>query len=96
MARFVPAADLERQVVLATVSDRYDVALAAAAEGRGAAPRVTGQYAGGMGARRYGSGAVVIVDTDPETLYKEWGTVDTPPHAALTNAARRYGRYTGR
>lgn len=96
MSQLILAKDLERQVLLATVSDRYDIALAGAAEASASAPRLTGAYSGGMGARRYGSGAVVMVDTDPDSAYKEFGTIDTPAHAELTNAARRRGRYTGR
>lgn len=96
MARFVAAVDLNEQVVRETATDRYKVAQRIAAEGAAAAPRVTGAYAGGMQARRYGSGTVGVVDSDPESLYKEYGTVDTPAHASLTNAARRYGSYRGR
>ena len=35
------------------------------------------------------------IDTDPESVYKEYGTSDTPAHAVLTNAARKRGRYRG-
>ena len=96
MARFEPAPDLARQIDIATSEDRYKVAQRIAAEGAAAAPRVTGAYAGGMGARRYGNGTVGVVDADPDSMYKEYGTIDTPPHAALTNAARRHGTYRGR
>ncbi|MCA1185708.1 hypothetical protein LCD36_04480 [Saccharopolyspora sp. 6T] len=38
---------------------------------------------------------VRMVDTDPEAVYKEYGTNDTPAHAVLTDAARKRGRYRG-
>jgi len=96
VARFEAARDLAKQLLVATADDRYRTAQQIAAEARATAPRVTGAYAGGMGARRYGNGTVAVVDTDPDAGYKEYGTVDTPAHAELTNAARRRGRYTGR
>lgn len=96
MARFVPAVDLARQLAKASERDRYKVAQQIAREAAAAAPRVTGAYAGGMQARRYGSGTVAVIDTDPDSVYKEYGTVDTPAHATLTNAARRHGVYRGR
>jgi len=96
VASFVPDPHLDKEVQLATVSDRYDLALAGVAEAAALAPVVSGAYAGGMHARRYGSGTVVMVDDDPNSKYKEYGTVDTPAHADLTNAARRRGTYRGR
>lgn len=96
MARFEPAPDLPRQVALATVEGRANVARLAAANARAVAPVVTGAYRGGIGVTvNRGSGEVTLVDTDPLAHLKEFGTVDTPAHMTLTNAARRYGRLVG-
>jgi len=38
---------------------------------------------------------VAIVNSDDVAGYVEYGTSDTPAHATMTNAARRFGRYTG-
>lgn len=36
-----------------------------------------------------------VVNSDPGAQYIEYGTSDTPAHGTLTNAARKYGKYTG-
>lgn len=74
--------------------DLYKIAQRAAGEAIAAAPVLTGAYRGGIHAVRRGDQAA-IVDDDPDAGYKEYGTVDTPAHATLTDAARRYGRYRG-
>lgn len=74
--------------------ERVKIAEAAASAARGAAPVLTGAYQGGMGVEVSGD-QVSIVDTDPDAVFKEYGTSDTPAHMSLTNAARQYGKYTG-
>ncbi|RVW03011.1 HK97 gp10 family phage protein [Rhodococcus xishaensis] len=39
---------------------------------------------------------VFVVDGDPDAMVNEFGTSETSAHAALTDAARQYGRYDGR
>jgi len=65
-----------------------------AAQARGAAPVLTGAYRGGISVTTRGT-SVSVVDTDPTAIHKEYGTSDTPAHAALTAAAQRAGRYRG-
>lgn len=77
-----------------TVNDRVQIAHRAAAQARAAAPVLTGAYRGGVTVSRAGD-RVYLEDTDDTAVYKEYGTSDTPAHAALTDAARSYGRYTG-
>lgn len=77
-----------------STDDRVKIAEAAASGARSAAPVLTGAYRGGIGVETSGD-QVSIVDTDPDAVYKEYGTSDTPAHMALTNSARQYGRYTG-
>ncbi|WP_280201218.1 hypothetical protein [Nocardia cyriacigeorgica] len=55
---------------------------------------MTGAYRDGIGTEFSGT-TVRVVDDDPDAIYKEYGTVDTPAHAAVTDAARRHGRYRG-
>lgn len=73
---------------------RAQIAHQAAATARANAPVQTGEYRGGIGVEVNGD-QVLIVDNDPEAFYKEYGTADTPAHAALTDAARQHGRYSG-
>lgn len=73
---------------------RVHIAQEAAALARGTAAVLTGAYRGGIGVEVAGD-VVRLVDTDPDAGYKEYGTSDTPAHAALTNAARQFGRYSG-
>lgn len=61
---------------------------------RGSAPVETGEFRNGFGVESGGT-RVAVVNTDPEAIYKEYGTSDTPAHATLTNAARQFGKYTG-
>lgn len=96
MARWEPAPDLDRQIVLVSTEGRSTAARLAAAYARTVAPVVSGAYRGGIGVRvNRGTGAVELVDDDPLSVIKEFGTSDTPAHMTLTNAARRYGRLEG-
>lgn len=87
-------AEVERLVREVTTEDRAQIAHQAAGDARNAAPVVTGEYRGGIGVEVDGD-TVRIVDNDPEAGFKEYGTSDTPAHAVLTDAARKYGRYSG-
>ncbi|WHT21019.1 HK97 gp10 family phage protein [Crossiella sp. CA-258035] len=83
-----------REAVQATVDERTQVANEIAAEARAAAPVLTGEYRNGIGVEVSGT-TVQVVDNDPTSGFKEYGTSDTPAHAVLTDAARRRGRYSG-
>lgn len=77
-----------------TANKRTTIARMAAAQARASAPVLTGAYKGGVTVRTEGP-RVFLEDTDDTAFYKEYGTSDTPAHAALTDAARSYGRYSG-
>jgi hypothetical protein len=85
---------LIREVYRTTVGARTGVAEDIVHEGIDTAAVLTGEYRGGMGVAVSGT-RVSAQDTDPDAFFKEFGTVDTEAHAALTNAARRHGRYKG-
>lgn len=65
-----------------------------AADARGSAPVDTGSFQSRIHVQTDGD-SVAVVDDDPAAVFIEYGTVDTPVHATLTTAARRYGRYSG-
>ena len=67
-----------------TYNQRMKIAAQIANSARAAAPVLTGRYRDG-----------IAVESDGLTIHKEYGTSDTPAHAALTNAAIEYGRYSG-
>jgi hypothetical protein len=73
---------------------RVQIAEQAASVARGSSPVLTGTFRGGIGVETSGD-SVSIVNTDEDAFYIEYGTSDTPAHATMTNAARRFGRYTG-
>ncbi|MGV9744593.1 HK97 gp10 family phage protein [Rhodococcus zopfii] len=73
---------------------RVDIARDIAADARSSAPVYTGAYRDGISVSTSGD-RVFVVDSDPDAIYKEYGTVDTPAHAALTDAARKHGEYRG-
>lgn len=83
-----------REALRISTPKRVEIAQQIASEARAEAPVRTGEYRDGIGTRTDGD-RVFAEDTDPESLYKEYGTSDTPAHAVLTDAARRHGRYTG-
>jgi hypothetical protein len=87
-------AEAIRQAFEASTPKRREIAAEIASEARADAPVQTGEYRDGIGVRNEGD-RVFVEDTDPEAIYKEYGTSDTPAHAALTDAARRHGRYSG-
>ncbi|MCC3311528.1 hypothetical protein [Nocardia africana] len=63
-------------------------------EARATAPVLTGEFRDGIREDIHGND-VDVVDDDPDAMYKEYGTSDTPAHATLTDAARKRGRYSG-
>lgn len=95
MARITVYSERARRDARAiSFDDRVEIAEQAAGDARAAAPVYTGAYRDGIGVETAGD-RVFIVDNDPDAIYVEFGTVDTPAFAALTDAARQYGRYTG-
>ncbi|ACU39446.1 HK97 gp10 family phage protein [Actinosynnema mirum] len=91
---YVDAAQAQRVAVRASTPRRREIAAEIAAEARVEAPVRTGEYRDGIGVRSEGD-RVFVEDSDPESIFKEYGTSDTPAHAVLTDAARQHGRYTG-
>lgn len=83
-----------REAYRASTPGRVEVAHQAAAVAGTTAPVDTGEFQQGVGVEVDGD-HVQIVNTDPEAGYKEYGTVDTPAHSTMTDAARQFGRYTG-
>lgn len=69
---------------------REEIAQQIASDASAAAPVLTGAFRNGIHAD-----GVRVLDDDPDAFYKEYGTSDTPAHATLTDAARKYGKYTG-
>ena len=73
--------------------DLIKVAGLIAGDASGFAPVLTGRYAGSFAVET--SNGIRVVSSDTTSIHKEYGTSDTPAHAALTEAAMRYGKYTG-
>lgn len=74
--------------------DRKQIAEKIVQDARPLAPVVTYAYRGGIGVKVEGN-TVMVVDDDEDAIHKEYGTSDTPAHAALTTSAMNYGRYSG-
>lgn len=77
-----------------STQERARIAEEIAAEAQADAPVLSGAYRNGIEVQVDGE-RVSVVDMDPDAVYKEYGTSDTPAHASLTEAAMRHGRYTG-
>lgn len=77
-----------------STSRRVEIAHEVAAEAKADAPVRSGAYRNGIEVQVEGD-HVSVVDMDPDAIYKEYGTSDTPAHASLTDAAMSHGRYTG-
>lgn len=87
-------AELERDAVEASFDDRVDISNLLANEARADARVLTGEFRDGIAVEIQGL-RTSVVDNDEESIWKEYGTVDTAPQATLTTAAMRYGKYTG-
>ncbi|QXB17891.1 HK97 gp10 family phage protein [Corynebacterium coyleae] len=74
--------------------ERVRIAKEIMMDARPLAPVLTGAYRGGIDIKVDGLD-VSVVDSDEDAIYKEYGTSDTPAHAALTTAAMKHGRYRG-
>lgn len=77
-----------------SLEGRSRIADEIAGDARSRAPVLTGAYRGGIGVEISGT-QVHVIDSDDDALHKEYGTSDTPAHAALTGAAMARGRYSG-
>ncbi|MFE7799009.1 HK97 gp10 family phage protein [Nocardia sp. NPDC057440] len=88
-------AQVYREARRESLPSRIDMAKEVAAKARQIAPVVSGAYRDGVAVEVDG-GDVFVVDNDPLAFIKEFGTVDTPAHAILTDAARVLGKYNDR
>lgn len=77
-----------------STEERVEIAEQIAADARATAPVLTGAFQSGIDVEVSGD-TVQVVNNDPTAGFKEYGTGDTPAHATMTNAARRYGKYSG-
>ncbi|MDJ0405885.1 HK97 gp10 family phage protein [Rhodococcus qingshengii] len=84
----------ERDARRLSTEGRKDVAEQIKSEFEAIAPRRTGEYAGGASVTVDGD-RVYVEDNDPEAFWKEYGTSRMRGIAALTNAARKHGKYSG-
>ncbi|MGF7124033.1 HK97 gp10 family phage protein [Rhodococcus sp. BE178] len=83
-----------REARCISTARRQEIAEQIADDARATAPVLTGEYRDGIGVETNGD-RVFVVDDDPDGVFKEYGTSDTPAHAALTDAARQQGKYSG-
>lgn len=91
----IDRAGARRDAHRTSFDDRRRIARRAVDEARSEAPVLTGDYRDGMDVRTSGDD-VLLVDTDPDAVHKEYGTSSTPAHMTMINAASRYGAYSGR
>jgi hypothetical protein len=83
-----------REAAQASTEKRVQIAHEIAHDAIASAPVLTGEYRSGISVEVNGD-TVRVVDNDPDAGFKEYGTVDTPAHATLTDAARKRGKYSG-
>lgn len=93
-ARFTWYPNADREILRASTARRKEIAERIVEDAQSEAPVVSGAYREGMHVEVAGD-VVSVVDDDPIGFLKEYGTVDTPPHMALTDAAEKFGDYTG-
>ncbi len=92
--RLTLAKDLPARVRRVTVPGRKRIATAAVSDARALAPVVTGAYRDGFAVGSSGDD-VSVINTDPDAIYKEYGTVDTRAHGTMAAAVSRYGKLSG-
>ncbi|MCU1640912.1 MAG: hypothetical protein JWN03_1187 [Nocardia sp.] len=76
----------------ASLPDREELAYEVALKAIELAPVVSGAYQDGIDVV-VEDGDVYVVDNDPIAFMKEFGTVDTPAHLILTEAAADLAQY---
>jgi hypothetical protein len=79
---------------LGTKAGLEAIAQAIVDDARGSAPVDTGEFRDSMAVTSAGD-KVYAEAGDERSLYIEYGTSDTPAHGTMTNAARKFGKYTG-
>ncbi len=87
-------AQAEREAREASTPARKEIGLDIADEFRSTAPRASGRYASSAHVEVAGH-RVYVIDDDPDAFYKEYGTSKMRGIAALTKAARKFGKYSG-
>lgn len=85
---------VEQQARRISTPARVGIAKAIVGDHRATAPVDSGEYRDGATVAQRGD-EVAVFNRDPESVWKELGTEDTPAHATMINAARKYGRYSG-
>jgi hypothetical protein len=73
---------------------RKKIAEEIATEAKANAPVLSGDYRDGIAVEVDGD-SVEVVDTDPDAVFKEYGTSVMAGHAVITDAARARGKYRG-
>ena len=94
-ARFLPSTMLDLALAQATTAGRRRLAGKIADAAAASAPVESGKFAASIHAVTAGDD-VAVVSSDEAAPHIEYGTSDTPPHATISNAARRYGQLRGR
>ncbi|OZF47570.1 HK97 gp10 family phage protein [Rhodococcus sp. 14-2470-1a] len=87
-------AQVRQQVTDTTLDDRVDIAKLIVAEAQPVAPVDTGYFQSQFDVETEGS-RVFAVNSADDASYIEFGTLDTPPAAVMTDAARNHGKYSG-
>lgn len=83
-----------REARMESFDGRVEIAAEAADAARAAAPVDSGEFRSSIDFETQGD-RVFVVANDDDARYIEYGTVDTPAFASLTDAVRPYGRYRG-
>lgn len=84
----------QAEAITASLEGRIEIGQSIADAARADAPVLTGDFRDGISLDIQGD-RVFVSDNDEDAIFKEYGTVDTPPAASLTNAARAHGKYSG-
>lgn len=82
------------EAVRISTERRVEIAHEIVSEHQATAPVDSGAYRNEAHVAAEGT-EVRVVNEDETSFYKELGTVDTPAHATMINAARRHGKYSG-
>lgn len=94
-ARFtVYSGRAQAEAITASLEGRIDIGQSIADTARVSAPVLDGDFRDGITLDIQGE-RVFVADVDPDAIFKEYGTVDTPPAASMTTAARSHGKYSG-
>lgn len=93
--RITLAADIGKQAMTLSESERIQIADECAAQIKAEATVDTGSFRDHVEVVRTGGGHVAVIDTDDGAEWIEYGNSRQPAHSTMVGVMSRFGKYSG-